>query len=102
MIQKPLGGATGNVYTVSTVGGIFTTILVGFYVIPNFGLRATTYVIACILVVAPFLFFLKSKILISIGIIFTFGLSSSEICALGFKSFHFKKITFVFSQKSMC
>jgi predicted membrane-bound spermidine synthase len=69
------GGVTGNVYTVSTVGGIFTTILVGFYVIPNFGLRATTYVIACVLVVAPFLFFLKSNILISVGIIFVFALS---------------------------
>ena len=67
------GGSTGNVYTVSTFGGIFTTILVGFYVIPNFGLRATTYVIAGILVTAPFFYFLKSKILVALGIIFTFG-----------------------------
>jgi predicted membrane-bound spermidine synthase len=73
--SETAGDCTGNVYTASTVGGIITTIIVGFYIIPNFGLRSTTYLIACVLVIPPFLFFLKSRILISVGIILVFALT---------------------------
>jgi len=71
------GNNTGNVYTISTFGGIFATLFVGFYIIPNFGIKSSTYVIACLLAVAPFLYFLKVKTLLSVGIILGFVLTIS-------------------------
>lgn len=37
------GKSSGTVYAVSTLGGIITTFIVGFYTLPNFGISTTLY-----------------------------------------------------------
>lgn len=37
------GKVSGTIYSVSTLGGIITTFLVGFYTLPQFGINATLY-----------------------------------------------------------
>ena len=64
------GRITGNVYAVSTIGGVLMTFFFGFYVIPNIGLKVGTFYIAGILATIPFIYFVREKISISIGIIF--------------------------------
>lgn len=40
---KKSGKSSGTVYAVSTLGGIFTTFIVGFYTLPTFGITNTLY-----------------------------------------------------------
>ena len=72
------GTSTGSVYTISTFSGIFATLLIGFYIIPSFGIKSSVYVIASLLAIIPFLFFLRSKILVSLAIMFGFILVISN------------------------
>ena len=65
-----VGKITGNVYAISTIGGVLMTFFTGFYFIPNIGLKVGTFYIAGILVAIPFIYFIREKILISLGIIF--------------------------------
>jgi len=66
------GYNTGDVYTISTFGGIIMTLLIGFFGIPNFGLRSCAIAVAVLLALVPFIMFLKSKILYSLAILFAF------------------------------
>jgi predicted membrane-bound spermidine synthase len=50
---KGAGQAAGTVYAVSTVGGIVVTLLVGFYLIPNLGLRLSAIGIGVVLAIIP-------------------------------------------------
>lgn len=52
-----IGQATGTVYSVSTLGGILVTFLVGLYAIPEFGMRETLLVTAAFLGIPPLLYF---------------------------------------------
>jgi len=56
-----VGKAAGTVYFTSTVGGIVTTFLFGFYLIPFWGLKLSTYTTAIFLAVLPILYLLLSK-----------------------------------------
>jgi len=42
------GKTTGNVYAISTIGGIFATFLVGFFIIPEFGITIPSIVLSLI------------------------------------------------------
>ncbi|MFH1321905.1 MAG: fused MFS/spermidine synthase [Bacteroidota bacterium] len=64
------GSVSGNVYAISTIGGVLMTFFTGFFVIPYFGLKPSTFTMAVILAIVPFIYFLREKILISVGIIF--------------------------------
>ena len=55
------GKAAGTVYAISTVGGILSTFLFGFYVIPNFGLTIPAIVTGLILGIFPIISLLKKK-----------------------------------------
>ena len=68
--QGSSGNDTGHVYTISTFGGIFMTLIIGFYAIPNWGLKTCAIAIASLLATVPFLNFLKSKIIYSLVILF--------------------------------
>ncbi|MBL4656725.1 MAG: fused MFS/spermidine synthase [Flavobacteriales bacterium] len=72
------GTNTGSVYTISTMSGIFATLLIGFYIIPTYGIKSSVYVIASLLAIVPFLFFLKSKIFVALAIMFGFVLYISN------------------------
>jgi len=59
---EKVGKAAGTVYAISTFGGIITTFLFGFYMIPFVGLRASCYYTALALAVLPVGFFIISRI----------------------------------------
>jgi spermidine synthase len=70
------GRVSGLVYSISTVGGIISTFLSGFYLIPAFGLQ-TTLIIFAILLLASLLLMIDN----SIKIMGVFGI----LIFLGFK-----------------
>jgi len=52
---ETVGRDVGRLYALSTVGSIFGTFLAGFYIIPNFGTKASLFIIAASLMVASIL-----------------------------------------------
>ena len=42
------GQTAGNVYAISTIGGIISTMMVGFYIIPEFGITSPTVILALV------------------------------------------------------
>ena len=59
--KKDAGRMAGTVYAISTVGGIVATFLLGFYVIPEFGLTLPAIIFGCLLALIPAYVLLKNK-----------------------------------------
>ncbi|MDP2388666.1 MAG: fused MFS/spermidine synthase [Bacteroidota bacterium] len=55
------GKRAGEVYAISTVGGILATFLTGFYLIPAFGLTLPLFVFGSILLLFSVFYFVKHK-----------------------------------------
>ncbi|MEK6616524.1 MAG: fused MFS/spermidine synthase [Bacteroidota bacterium] len=55
------GKAAGTVYAISTLGGILSTFLLGFYLIPNFGLTKPAIVMGIILGIIPFVKLISAR-----------------------------------------
>ena len=55
------GNSAGNVYAISTLGGILFTFLIGFYIIPNFGLSRPIIITGVMLAIAPIIALLRKK-----------------------------------------
>ena len=55
------GKAAGTVFAISTLGGIISTFLLGFYLIPHFGLSKPALAIGIILGIIPFLKLITGK-----------------------------------------
>ncbi len=58
---KNAGRIAGSIYAISTVGGILATFLLGFYIIPEFGLTIPAIASGVILGLIPLLVLLKHK-----------------------------------------
>ena len=58
---KEVGNSVGTIYSISTLGGIATTFIFGFYFIPNMGLEFSTYITAFALFVFPAYYFLRFR-----------------------------------------
>lgn len=58
---KDSGKSSGTVYAVSTFGGIFTTFLVGFYTLPQWGITFTLYGYGVLVILTAVLLFVSSK-----------------------------------------
>jgi len=75
------GKVAGTVFAISTVGGISSTFLLGFYLIPNFGLTKPAIVIGIILGIIPFFKLITKKkflsLLFPLAAFFSFSNSSS-------------------------
>lgn len=56
-----VGRVAGTVYFTSTVGGIITTFLFGFYLIPFWGLKMSSYLTGGALALLPLLFFALAR-----------------------------------------
>jgi spermidine synthase len=56
---KSAGSSAGNVYAISTTGGILITFLMGFWVIPEYGLRLPAIVTGFLLAALPLLSLIK-------------------------------------------
>ena len=55
------GNSAGNVYAISTLGGILFTFLTGFYIIPNFGLSTPIILTGILLAILPIIALLKNR-----------------------------------------
>jgi predicted membrane-bound spermidine synthase len=55
------GKSAGSVYAISTLGGIVATFLVGFYMLPEFGIKWPCFVFGGLLSLFPLIALLKSK-----------------------------------------
>jgi predicted membrane-bound spermidine synthase len=55
------GKISGTVFAISTVGGIVSTFLLGFYLIPNFGLKNPAIVMGTLLGIIPFIKLISKK-----------------------------------------
>ncbi len=55
------GNSAGNVYAISTVGGILFTFLMGFYIIPEFGITKPAIIAGIGLALLPLIFLLKAR-----------------------------------------
>ncbi|MBI4929334.1 MAG: fused MFS/spermidine synthase [Bacteroidetes bacterium] len=64
------GGLAGTVYAISTLGGIISTFLLGFYLIPNFGLTKPAIVMGIILGIIPFVKLITAKNFFSLIFLF--------------------------------
>lgn len=73
------GRVSGLVYSISTVGGIISTFLCGFYFIPEFGISTTLVVFASLLAASLFLMLQKKspfKILVVLLILTVLGFTN--------------------------
>lgn len=77
------GKASGTIYSISTFGGIIATFLLGFYLIPEFGLTMPAVTIgSTLLILAAFGFFnLKKKVLAGANVIIIILAVSSSVKA---------------------
>ncbi len=55
------GKRAGEVYAISTVGGILFCFLTGFYLIPQLGLQYSLLLVSGLLVIFPVIYFIKGK-----------------------------------------
>jgi len=58
---KEVGNSVGTIYSISTLGGILTTFLFGFFFIPKMGLDFSTYVTALALFIFPLYYFVRFR-----------------------------------------
>ena len=58
---KEVGNSVGTIYSISTLGGIATTFLFGFYFIPKMGLDFSTYITSIALFLFPAYYFLRFR-----------------------------------------
>ena len=76
------GRKAGLVYAISTIGGILFTFIVGFYMIPEIGLRISALSIGLALIILPLIRFARKgkslAMLCCIGGIFTIGVANSK------------------------
>lgn len=58
---KNAGKSAGTIYAVSTIGGILATLLLGFFVIPEFGIKKPLLFCAAIAGICPITYFLMRR-----------------------------------------
>lgn len=49
------GSVAGKVYAISTLGGVLNTLLLGFYIMPQFGIKGPAIVYGLLILILPFL-----------------------------------------------
>jgi predicted membrane-bound spermidine synthase len=74
---KTSGKSSGNVYAISTLGGIIATFIVGFYLLPEFGITKTLYWYGILIMAYSTYLFVHSKIFKTpVSILFLIGIVS--------------------------
>lgn len=86
MINKKVdssGRSAGSIYAISTLGGILATFLVGFYLLPEFGIKWPCFVFGLLLILFPLMALIKNKsytaILILIPVILMGFVNSQKV-----------------------
>lgn len=74
---KKSGKSSGTVYAVSTLGGIITTFVVGFYTLPEFGITKTLYGYGIlVMAISTYLFITTRNFKTPVSLIFLGGILS--------------------------
>lgn len=70
-INKPSGAIPGYIFAISTLGGVLFTLLVGFYFIPEFGIKKVVYITSILFVLPSIILsiYIKRYIFIIIAIV---------------------------------
>lgn len=55
------GKISGKIYGISTIGGIFMALLMGFYIIPNWGITQPVIFFSFFIILIDFVFFFESR-----------------------------------------
>lgn len=76
-VASSAGNNTGNVYAISTLGGILMTFLMGFYIIPTFGLTIPAIVMGIVLAIIPLIKLLISSYKMGVAGVILIVLASS-------------------------
>ena len=63
------GKSAGSVYAISTFGGIISTFLIGFYLLPEFGIKNPALVYGLLLLIFPLGSLIKNKKKLAIGVV---------------------------------
>lgn len=67
------GKTAGKVYAISTVGGVLNTLLIGFWVIPEFGIRMPSFIYGAIVFILPFVAVYPKKLPVTLlALVLTF------------------------------
>ncbi len=66
--KEESGKKAGEVFAISTLGGILFCFLTGFYLIPQWGLHYSLFFVSALLAIFPFFYFIKGKKYISVFI----------------------------------
>ncbi len=66
---KKAGNSAGNVYAISTLGGILFTFLMGFFIIPEFGINMPVIVVGILLALFPALSLIRGKTMLAAGVL---------------------------------
>lgn len=64
---KGAGNSAGTIYAVSTLGGILTTFLFGFYIIPEWGINYPAVIIGLLLSILPVFSLLRRRVYAAAG-----------------------------------
>ncbi len=59
--RETSGKSAGTVYSISTIGGIFATLLIGFYIMPEFGISRPAMLIGGFIILIALIYFLYKK-----------------------------------------
>ena len=76
------GKSAGSVYAISTLGGIVATFLVGFYMLPEFGIKWPCFFFGFLLALFPFIALIRGKSFKAIALLLPFFFVLKENLAL--------------------
>jgi predicted membrane-bound spermidine synthase len=74
-VVEKSGKMAGRIYAISTIGGIISTLLLGFYLIPTFGLIRLALAFGLILSIIPIIMLFKQSKALSFAFIILFSIS---------------------------
>ncbi len=75
------GKTAGRVYAVSTVGGVLNTLLLGFYLIPEFGIRWPSISYGVLLLAIAFLFVVRGRKALKAAVVFIVAVGGIKVQA---------------------
>ena len=76
------GKSAGLVYAVSTSGGIASTFITGFYLLPHFGITLPSVGFGAILILLPLIMLLFEKQFISLGVVLLLLILGREVLSI--------------------
>ncbi|MFC2100301.1 fused MFS/spermidine synthase [Bacteroidota bacterium] len=94
------GKTAGKVYAISTIGGVLNTLFLGFYIIPEFGIRMPAFIYGAFMILLPTITLLNKKWLYSFIALIIFFMFFSSKAVTKDKKFH-KTFNVIYSSEGL-